>query len=77
MAELERLWPPEFVTPAGAARADREVVADQLAATVCEDRWTARPTCALLLVATGRRASDAGVVAGMLRKIAALPASAG
>ena len=47
---------------AGAARADREVVAHQLAAAVGEDRWTAHPTCALLLVAAGRRASDAAVV---------------
>jgi hypothetical protein len=45
----------------GAARADREVVADQLAAAVGEDRWTAHLTCALPLVAAGRRASDAAV----------------
>jgi hypothetical protein len=38
------------VAPAGAARADREVVADRLAAAVGEDRRTAHPTCALLLV---------------------------
>jgi uncharacterized protein YggE len=49
------------VATAGVARADREVVADQLAA-VGEDRRTAHPTCALLLVAVGRGASDAAAV---------------
>ena len=64
----------------GAARADREVVADQLAAAVGEDRRTAHPTCALLLaVARGESrdvaalwehaAKDRGVtVAGGMRR---------
>ena len=51
-----------IVATAGAARADREVVADQLAAAVGEDRRTAHPTCALLLVAVGGEPSDAAVV---------------
>ncbi len=47
---------------AGAACADREVVANQPAAAVGEDRRTADPTCPLLLVAVGRGASDAAAV---------------
>jgi len=57
------------------------VVAYQLAAAVGEDRWTAHPTCALLLVAAGREppdetalwehaAKDRGVtVAGGIRRV--------
>jgi len=44
------------------ARADREVVAGQLAAAVGEGRPTAHPTCALLLVVVGRGASDPAAV---------------
>jgi hypothetical protein len=42
--------------------ADREVVANQLAAAIGEDRWTGHPTFALLLVAVGREPSNAAVV---------------
>ena len=58
VVERHRLQPGELVATVGAARADREVVADQLAAAVGEDRWTAHPTCALLLVAAGREPPD-------------------
>jgi hypothetical protein len=51
-----------IVATAGAARAGREVVAHQLAAAVGQDRRTAHPTCALLLVAVGREPSNAAVV---------------
>ncbi len=43
---------------AGAARADREVVAHQLAAAVGQDARTAYPTCALLLAGAGREPAD-------------------
>jgi Transposase DDE domain group 1 len=52
----------KLVGAAGAGDADREVVADQLAAAVGEDRRTAHQTCALLLVGAGGEASDAAVV---------------
>jgi hypothetical protein len=61
----------KLVATAGAARADRKVVADLLAAVVGEDRRTAHPNCALLLVAVVRGASHAAAVAGMLGKIVA------
>jgi hypothetical protein len=54
----------EPVAPAGAADAGRHLVADQLAAAVGQDRWTADPTCAPLLVAIGREPSDAAAVRG-------------
>jgi hypothetical protein len=41
-----------------------QLVAHQLAAAVGEDRRTAHPTCALLLVAIGRKPSDAAAVRG-------------
>src|ERR1700683_448727 len=62
VGERHRLQPGELVATVGAARADREVVADQLAAVAGEDRWTAHPTCALLLVAVGREPSNTAVV---------------
>jgi hypothetical protein len=43
---------------AGAARADREVVAHRLAAAVGQDRRTAHRPCALLLVGAGRESPD-------------------
>jgi Transposase DDE domain group 1 len=54
----------KLVAPAGVARADRKVVANQLAATVGQDRRTAHPTCALLLVAAGGESSHAAAVRG-------------
>ena len=50
------------MAPAGAARADREVVTNQLAAAVGENRRAFDKARTLLLVAAGGRASDAGMV---------------
>ena len=47
---------------AGVAQADRELVADEFAATAGKDRWTACQTCPLLLAAVGREPSDEAVV---------------
>lgn len=63
-AELAGLQPGEFVTVAGVTQANRELVADQLAAAAGEDRWTAGQTCALLLATAGGRTSDAAAVRG-------------
>jgi len=52
----------KLVGAAGAGDADREVVADQLAAAVGEDRRTAHQTRALLLVGAGGEPSGAAVV---------------
>ena len=49
---------------AGVAEANRELVADQLAATVGEDARTAGETFPLLLAIVGRRTSDAAAVPG-------------
>ena len=62
MAEPDCLQPREFVATPGAADEGRHLVADQLAAAVGENRRTAHQTCALLLVAVGRGASDPAVV---------------
>jgi hypothetical protein len=62
MAESDRLQPRESVAAAGATRADREVVAHQLAATTSENRRTTHQTRALLLAAAGGEPSDAVVV---------------
>ena len=63
-AEPADLQPGEFVTAAGVARRDRELVAHQLAATTGEDRRTSGQTCALLLAIAGRMTSDAAAVRG-------------
>ena len=66
--------PGEFVAAAGVTQANRELVADQLAAAAGEDRWTAGQTCALLLAEghlTRRR------FGAMLGRIALLPLQAG
>jgi hypothetical protein len=52
------------VAAAGVAEANREVVADESAATAGEDRRTAGQTCALLLATAGGRTSDAAAVRG-------------
>jgi hypothetical protein len=59
VAEPDCLKPWELVATAGAARADREVVAHQLAAAVGEDRRTVDKARALLLVAAGGESPDA------------------
>jgi hypothetical protein len=61
---VHRLQPRQSVATVGAARTDREVVTNQLAAAVGEDRRTAHPTRALLLVAAGRESPDTPAVRG-------------
>ena len=63
-AEPAGLQPGESVAAAGAAEENRELVADELAATAGEDRRTAGETCPLLLAAAGGRPSDAAAVRG-------------
>jgi hypothetical protein len=58
VAQRDRLQSREPLAAAGAAGVDREMVADQLAAAVGEDRRTAHQTCALLLVAAGGASPD-------------------
>src|SRR5208283_1667388 len=48
-AEPAGLQPGEFVATAGVAQANRELVADESAATTGEDRRTPSETCSLLL----------------------------
>src|SRR5271169_960440 len=62
VVEPDRLQPREFVATPSAARADQEVVADQLAAAVGENRRTTHQTRTLLLVAAGGEPSYAAVV---------------
>ena len=47
---------------AGVAQANRELVADQLAAAAGENGWTAGEACPLLLAAFGREPSDEAAV---------------
>ncbi len=58
---LGNLW-PRLALPTQPADAACNLVADQLAAAVGEERRTAHPTGALLLVAVGRGASDPAAV---------------
>src|ERR1019366_10076180 len=64
VAERARVQPGESVAEAGAAEADRELVVDELAATVGEDRRQADQACAVLLAAAGGEPSDAAPVRG-------------
>src|ERR1019366_1634180 len=59
VAELDRLQPREPVAAAGAAAADRHVVADQLAAAAGENRRAFDQACPVLLVAACGEPSDA------------------
>jgi len=52
------------VAAAGVAQANRELVADDFAATAGEDEGTAGKTCASLLASAGRRTSDSAAVRG-------------
>ena len=61
-AEPAGLQPGQLVAAAGVAQGNRELVADQLAATTGEDGWTAGETCSLLLAFSGGRTSDAAAV---------------
>src|SRR5271157_4796281 len=63
-AEPVGLQPREFVAAADVAQANRELVADELAATAGEDGRTAGETCPLLLATAGGRTSDAAAVRG-------------
>src|ERR1019366_69665 len=58
------LQPGESVAAAGIAQANRELVADQLAAAAGEDGRTAGEACPLLLAIVGGRTSDAAAVRG-------------
>src|SRR5664279_5690612 len=62
MAEPDRLQPGEPVAAAGAAKQDRQLVADELAATAGEDGRTIGETRPLLLPATGGEPPDAAAV---------------
>ena len=63
-AEPAGLQSGEFVAAAGVASTNRELVADQSAATAGEDWRTAGEACALLLATAGGRTSDASAVRG-------------
>ena len=54
----------EPVAAAGLAQANRELVADEPAATVGEDRRTAGETCTLLLAAVGGGPSGPAAIRG-------------
>lgn len=64
MAERDRLQPGESVSASGAAAAGWQVVVDELATTVGEDRRPADQARALLLVVAGRGSPDAAAVWG-------------
>src|ERR1035437_8278518 len=64
MAEPDRLQPGKPVAAAGAAEEDRELVADQFAATLGEDWWQADQARSVLLASVGRGPSDAAGVRG-------------
>ena len=59
MAERHRLQLGQPMAAAGAARADREVVANQLAAAAGENRRAFNKACTLLLAVAGGEPSDA------------------
>ncbi len=62
VTEPNRLQPGESVAAAGAADDDRQLVADQLAAAVGEDRRSAGETCARVLAALGQGAAASEAV---------------
>ena len=64
LTEPDRLQLGEPVGPAGATEKDRELVADQLAATVGEDRRQADQARPVLLAPVGRGPSDEAGVRG-------------
>jgi Transposase DDE domain group 1 len=61
-AEPVGLQPGQFVAATGAAPTNREVLADQFAATAGEDRRAAGETCALLLASPSGRTSEPAAV---------------
>ncbi len=58
------LQPGEFVASASAAPRNRELAADESAATAGEDRRTAGEACAVLLASPGGRASEPAAIRG-------------
>ena len=62
MVESNRLQSGESVATLGAAEEDRELVPDELAAAVGEDRWASDQARPVLLAAPGREPPDAGPV---------------
>jgi hypothetical protein len=62
MAEPDRLQPGKPVEAAGAAKEDRELVADQFAATAGEDGRETGQARPVLLADAGREPSHAAVV---------------
>ena len=64
VAKRDCLQPRKPVASSGAAAADRELVADEPAATFGEDRWKASETCPLLLASPGREPPHAPPLRG-------------
>ena len=62
MAERDRIQTGQPVAAAGAAEGNRNVVVDQLAATVGEDRRATGQACAVLLAIAVREPSHAAPV---------------
>jgi len=62
VVERDGLQPGEPLAAVGAAKADRQLVADQLAATLGEDGRQADQARAVLLVDAGRELSDQATV---------------
>ncbi len=58
MVDCDCIQSGESLAAAGIATEDRELVLDELAAAVGEDRRTAGETCAILLAFVGRRALE-------------------
>ncbi len=63
-AEPAGLKPGQFVAAADSAQTDRQLVADELAATSGEDRRAAGEACPLLLASPGGRPSESPEVQG-------------
>ena len=77
VAERHRLQLGQPMAAAGAARADREVVANQLAAAAGENRQAFNQARTLLLAVAGREPVTRRLFGSMLRRIAMLPSPAG
>src|SRR5215469_6865356 len=70
--ETPGLQPGEFVSSAGAAEANRELVVEESAATTAEHRRTAGEACAVLLATAGESHLTRQLFASMVRRIAGL-----
>jgi hypothetical protein len=62
VAERDGLQPGKPLAAAGAAEADQQLVADELAAAAGENGRSAGETCPVLLTTAGRRAPEAEAV---------------